>query len=121
MPEHMSYDGNYRVEDYIEKQAKREAEVEEEAYDPDWDDPRNPRGLRLPQTLGCMIVVCSIAAAAAIGGCSHFFGEKKAEQKQDKKEQIEQTEKVTLPKKVASRMGDWSTTWSQALHERGDR
>ena len=118
MPQHMSYDGNYRVENYIEEQAKREAEVEEEAYDPDWDDPRNPRGLRLPQTIGCLILTAAVMTATIIGGCSYFFGEKKEDKP---KEQPKQEEKVQLPKKVASRMQGWDTTWSQALHERGDR
>ena len=110
MPQHMKYDENFM--------ASAPDPVFDDEFDPYMDDPHNPRMMRLPQTIGCLIVTAAVMTATIIGGCSYFFGEKKEEKP---KEQPKQEEKVQLPKKVASRMGSWETTWSQALQERGDR
>ena len=93
----------------------------EEEFDPSQDD--EGRVMRLPQTLGCLLLIASIATTVSVVSCHEVMKEKgnsKAQPVKTEQVQEAQEEKV-MPQKVSRKINnffqDSSFTYSQAIRQ----
>ena len=95
----------------------------DEEFDMSQDD--EGRVMRLPQTMGCLLVLAAVLTTGSVVSCREIMKDKgnakaqpvKTEQVQEVKE--EKVMPVKVSKKIQNFLQDSSFTYSQALRERG--